>query len=560
MLRHVEGHTRSPDASHPIEPPSGAPAGARWRFDWTLLSIVVAAAVLRIATIDTRGLWLDEAVTVDQTTRSLLGAIFTQVGGTHPPLFHILMHYWIGAFGLSEVALRSFGLLFGMLAIPAAYWAGRVLYDRRVGLVAAGLLAISPYHIWYSQEARMYTMMMFFGLLSVGFLALAIERNRVWYWLAYFLVTLLGLFTHYFFAFLVVGQVLYFLIFEVFGTQIQRGRQGTRSASLRRPWRIFVDVPQLGPWLEVNTVMAAALLAWAEWAVFFPPDNEISPLLKSVSSGGLGYGQVAPSFAVRFNDVGAMIVELLAGFHPSPVMFTLVAMWPLWIYAMLMLFDYLGPIRRRTTMLVWAVSGIPMVWAIGQWQGQVLASRYAMALAAPLVLLCARLMSRMPQRILSGVLSVVIVVSLVAWADQSFDTANEMRYDNREAITTIVDSYQPGDVVIYEPFYVDVIFNYYLPKSIPSYGFPQYGLYGRLRSGKAQLGQDLDRVVGPSRRVWVFLSFQDVSSIRGDAYNTTMWFARNGFRVKQDRPLNKVRLIEFEATAARTSKTIGAQQ
>ena len=544
-----------------LNPPTAPTAATqRWRFDWLLVGIVVIAAVLRIATINTRGLWLDEAVTVDQTTRSLVAAIFTQVGGTHPPLFHILMHYWIGAFGLSEVALRSFGLLFGMLAIPAAYWAVRVLYTRRAGLIAALLLAISPYHIWYSQEARMYSMMMFFGLLSVGFLALAIERNRARYWLGYFVATLLGLFTHYFFAFLVIGQVLYFFLYEVIGTEVSLGRREARRASLWHPWRVFSDVPQLAPWLGVNAVMGAALLAWVEWAVFFPPDNELSPLLKSVSNAGLGYGQLPPSFAVRFNDVGAMIVELVGGFHPSPVMFTLVAMWPLSIYAVLSLFDYLCAMRRRTTLLVWSASGILLVWAIGQWQGQVLASRYAMALVAPLVVLAARLLSRMPRRMLSGVLTVAVVVSLVAWTDQSFDPANEMRYDNREAITTIVDAYKPGDVVIYEPFYVDVIFNYYLPKSIPSYGFPQYGLYGRLRNDKVQLGQDLDRVVGPSRRVWVFLSFQDVSNIRGDAYNTTMWFVRNGFRVKQDRQLNHVRLIEYEATAARIRKPIGARR
>ena len=536
-------------SSAPHAPATGA---RRWRFDWTLLWIILAGVALRIATIDTRGLWLDEAVTVDQTIRSLAGTILTQAGGTHPPLFHILMHYWILAFGLGEIALRSFGLLFGALSIPAAYWAGRALYSRRVGIIAALIIAVSPYHIWYSQEARMYTMMLFFGLLSVALLARAIERNTARAWLAYSAPTLLGLFTHYFFAFLVVGQVLYFLFFEVIGTEIRLGRDGMRTASARRPWRLFADVPQLGWWLGVNSVMATALLAWMGWAVFFLPD-ETSPLILSVSNVGLGYGHVAPSFAVRFNDVGTVIVELFGGFHSSPVMFALVAMWPLSIYVILLLLDYTRAMNRRTRILVWSASGIPLVWGIGQWQGQVLASRYFMALAAPLALLLARLLSRMSRRVLTGVLMALVAVSVVAWADQSFNPANVMRYDNREAITAIVEGYQPGDVVIYEPYYLDVMFDYYLPKRIPSYAFPQYGLYGSLRNGKAQLGQDLDRVVGPSRHVWVFLSFQDVATIRGDAYNTIKWFERNGFRVKRNQQLNHVRLVELEATGARTA-------
>lgn len=517
-------------------------------YAWSLFGIFVLGVGLRILTMDTRGLWLDEAVTVDQTARPLWQVILTQVGGTHPPLFHILMHFWEHAFGLSEVALRSYALLFGAAAIPLAYWAGMRFYDRRTGLIAALILALSPYHIWYSQEARMYSMLMFFGLLSITTLMLAIRHNTWLRWLAFFVVTFLGTFSHYFFAFLVIGEALFFFFFEIVARERDLGRRGERRATLARPWLMFKDIPQLAGWLSTNLVIAVSAYAWLYWAVFFIP-KEISPLLLSVSSGGLGYGQPGPSFAIRFNDVGMMLVEALTGFHPSQAMFALVAMWPLMIYLLLLLFDLAGPVNRRTSLLLCSASGIPMIWTIGQWQGQALASRYSMAVLAPVVILSAAVISWMPRRSRFVVLIAGALVALVAYTDQSFNPNNVMRYDNRRAIAYVAQKFKPGDIIIYEPFYTDVLFRYYLPKYLPAYDFPQHGFNGTVRDAKVQIGQDLSRVVTTAPRVWFVLSFQNIAKLRGDAYNTEMWFLRNGYKVKRNIQMNQVQVIQYERVA-----------
>lgn len=518
---------------------------------WVLAGVFIAGLALRLSTIDTRGLWLDEAVSIDQASRPLSAAIMTQVGGVHPPLFHILMHYWIGAFGSGEVAVRSFALVFGMAAVLAAYWAGKELFDSsRVGLLAAGVIAFSPYHIWYAQEARMYTMVLLFGLLSVGFLGSAVRRGSPGRWTAYFAVTLLGLFSHYFFAVLVLGEALYFLVSEVFGRLSALSREGRRRTRWLRPWRVFSEVPALGMWLVAMVAMGGALSAWVTWAVILPQVTAgRGTLIASITSAGLGYGQLAPSFAVRFNDVVLVLVEMTAGFHPEPAMFGLVAMWPLVIYLTLLLLGRLEPMRRETVMLVWCTSGVVLVCAIGQWQGQVLASRYFMALAAPAGLLVARLIDRIPGRGRVAIVAIGIALALVAWTDQSFDHANMMRYDDREAIAYVARSYRPGDVIVYEPFYTDVLFAYYLPKDLVAYDFPQRGDFGAVRNAKAQIGQDLARVTASSRRVWLVLSYQNIDALRGDTYNTTQWLVRNGFGQRQHTVLNQVEVLRFDATA-----------
>jgi mannosyltransferase len=531
-----------------------APAHRASRDRWILAGILAVGVFLRVSTIDTRGLWLDEAVSLDQANRTLAGTIATQVGGVHPPLFHILMHFWIQLVGTGEVALRSFALLFGVAAIAAAWWAGRVLIGPRVGLLAAAIVAVSPYQVWYSQEARMYTMMLFFAMLSLGFLGLAIREGTPGRWTAYFAVTILGLYSHYFFAFLVAGEVVYVVVFEVFGRLGRMKLEGTRRSSWRHPWRAFSDVPLLGPWLVATVAMAVTLGAWVAYAVVLPQFAAGgSPLIGSITSSGLGYGQLPPSFAVRFNDVVLTLVELTAGFHPSPVMFGLVATWPLLIYVMLLMLGRISPLRRETIMLIWCSSGMLMVWALGQWQGQVLASRYFMALSAPVVLLGARLLDLIPARARTAMVIAGVALALVGWADQSIDPANMMRYDDREAIAYVAGSQRPGDVIVYEPFYTDVLFNYYLPKSLVAYEFPQRGVLGEVRNSKSLIGQDLSRVTAGSKRVWLVLGFQDIAALRGDAYNTTEWLLRNGFTRTLDRTMTNVEVLRFDAAPAPTT-------
>ena len=111
---------------------------------------------VRVAT--SRGLWVDEAISVSQAQlpfgEMLADCTTTDV---HPPLHHALLWVTVRLFGTSEFAVRLPSLIAGVALVPAMCWVGSVLYDRRTGWVAAMLAAIAPFCVWYSQEARMYS-------------------------------------------------------------------------------------------------------------------------------------------------------------------------------------------------------------------------------------------------------------------------------------------------------------------------------------------------------------------------------------------------------------------
>jgi 4-amino-4-deoxy-L-arabinose transferase-like glycosyltransferase len=120
---------------------------------------------------------------------------------THPPAYYVLMWAWTKLFGAGLAAIRLPSALFGILSIPLLYWTGSLIGQRKAGLLAAGLLAFSGYHVFWSKVARMYSLTCFLGLLATVLLLLLVrsERRRPLLEAGYAAVILLGLASHIFF-------------------------------------------------------------------------------------------------------------------------------------------------------------------------------------------------------------------------------------------------------------------------------------------------------------------------------------------------------------------------
>jgi len=101
----------------------------------------------------------------------------------HPPLYYLLLRLWVGLLGDSVVSFRAFSVLAGLLVIPLGYWLGVELFgSRRAGWLAAALLAVSPFHVLYSQQARPYSFWTATIVISCIALlrALRLARRRDW--------------------------------------------------------------------------------------------------------------------------------------------------------------------------------------------------------------------------------------------------------------------------------------------------------------------------------------------------------------------------------------------
>ncbi|WP_206602965.1 glycosyltransferase family 39 protein [Leptolyngbya ohadii] len=218
-----------------------------WQHLWLLMGVTALGLVLRLIGLADKPLWTDEfstivfslgnsflTVPIDQVINAnqLLEPLRPRAGvgidqvvqslfseSNHPPLYFMLSHFWLKLFPpnslgvVSAWAARSLAVLFGVAAIPLSYCLGWLAFrSRAVSHLAAGLMAVSPFAIYLSQEARHYTLPILWIIASLCCLMVAARtiRDRTplpgwicWVWI---LVNGLGIATHYFFAFTLAAE------------------------------------------------------------------------------------------------------------------------------------------------------------------------------------------------------------------------------------------------------------------------------------------------------------------------------------------------------------------
>lgn len=132
-----------------------------------IIIILGLGLILRLISLN-QSLWIDEATSALTTKMSLLD-FFNKFspGDFHPPLYYLTLRIWSLFFGISEIAIRSLSILFGIGTIYIVYLIGKSILNKNAGLITALLLATSGLHVYYSQEARMYSMSTFLVVFSI---------------------------------------------------------------------------------------------------------------------------------------------------------------------------------------------------------------------------------------------------------------------------------------------------------------------------------------------------------------------------------------------------------
>jgi len=181
-----------------------------------MLILIYVALILRIIRLDFQPLWWDEGWTVYFAVADVPTMVARTAIDIHPPFYYLILHFWTLVIGSSATSVRLFSALIGTLTIPLIFLVGRRLFGVRGGMMAALTMALAPFHIYYSQEARMYALATLLVLASVYLFLTLLEREEKgaasWIdWVLYALVTALAMYTQYYAAFIAVAQTVFLL-------------------------------------------------------------------------------------------------------------------------------------------------------------------------------------------------------------------------------------------------------------------------------------------------------------------------------------------------------------
>jgi len=178
-----------------------------------LTAITLVGLAVRLWRIGHQSFWYDESFTVELVHHSpgKMFGLFPKMETT-PPLYYCVSWVWVRIFGFGEAGLRSLSAVVGTATIPVAYSIGARLMTRRIGLTAAALVAFNPLLIWYSQEARSYSTLVFTSSLSLLAFAWALQGPPTWRRLgAWGLAAGLALCTHYYASIVLVPEAIVLL-------------------------------------------------------------------------------------------------------------------------------------------------------------------------------------------------------------------------------------------------------------------------------------------------------------------------------------------------------------
>jgi mannosyltransferase len=415
---------------------------------WLILGI---GALLRLATLGVQSLWLDEGVTFWTIHRDLPGLVDQLATGFRP--FYFLVLYPAYLIGTDEWLLRLPSALAGIASIALLYLLGKKLFDARTGFLAAALLAFSPLHLWYSQEARFYALL---GLLSLGavyFAVRGITHNRLMDWILFGLFEGLGLWTE-------SGAVWYILAINLAGLLLL---QKLFRERLIFGW-VLAQVVGVALYLpRLSTFASAVQGGGTSWI----PPATIRELLRLISDFSGGFMQPAWYGIISILFVGAGVAlgarRLLREVPDRMVAYAVLIPW---LVIPVAANFFLSQPYFRPEMLGFLFGS----------RSSIFLTRNLITIIFPLLLLLARslmLLYHQPARswrILSQSLTIGL---LFLYGFGYFNNHLAIRKeDYRSAAYWISENAEPGDLVLTSPGYLEQPVAYYYYHKEPVQNLP----------------------------------------------------------------------------------------
>jgi mannosyltransferase len=414
-----------------------------------LLAIVLGGAFLRLYHLGAQSLGADDTWSVWIAQLSLSKIVQATAADVHPPLYYFLLHYWMATFGTSELAVKLLSIVFGVLSIIIVYALGRQLFDERVGLVGAFILAVSSFNIRYSQETRMYSLLVLLGLLSMYFFIRLSERSTPITWAGYVISTTLLLYTHAYGLFLLIAQNLYVVTLLV----VSR-----KDVFWWRRWAVLqlMVIVLFAPWVPVLIHQSSGASSGQQAAFLALPgaSTAVVDALTSYAGGTL--------LLAIF-----LVLSLLSLVTYSSSDGTISSTAPLHALRRYVRGMRITHVHAQYFLIVWFLTILLLPVALSLFSTVRFDDRYTITASVALYLLVAKGITNIkPRTVQLAVVIVIVVLSAVnvqAYVNNQIPEqwAKEAWVQSRETFSVIDQQGRSGDLVILYPQFLWSVNKYY---------------------------------------------------------------------------------------------------
>lgn len=486
---------------------------------YLLILIFVSGFIIRIDLINFESAWIDEAYSIQLSTKSVHEIIIGCLNDQHPPLYYIFLKLWMaGSINVAKARLLS--AFIGTITIIQTFLIEKELKINSwlFILFSCFYISVSPMHIWYSQEARMYIILLFFTLLSVQFsikilsdLCSTKHKTSNFNWIIFIFVNILSLYTHYFSIFIILFELLNF-IFVVRYKKINLKQANFGLFSFSAIGLGFV------PWIPVliNQVLFHNL-AWI-------PDTTVNILIISVNRLLFGPAVVLLPKYLNIILFSSLIFLFLFGLKKS---------FPL-VKHNLFLF---------IIMISWIT--IPLLFmVIISISKPIIQFKQLIIILVPLIIIFTFQLINSFKKI--GLLIVVGLLSLNAFS--SYVQQINLTKDDWRGLTKFVEENfdYDGDAIFFNSSSAQLGFDLYKKEYLPTFGYPpDYEIInGGWQGTKLNITQEinnLELLKTNYKRIWYIQYYPGLWDPQNLIFN---WF-NNNMHVQMEKPFGSILMVLF---------------
>lgn len=379
-----------------------------------LLPLIIIACGVSLWSIFSQSIRLDEAQSIWMFSKPVPTILSITLADVHVPLYGFLLHFWMQIFGNSILAARSLSFLIFLATLPVLYMFVKEASNKQIALLTLTLFTLSPFIIWYTGEARMYTLFTFVTSLNHLFFLRMIKSNANSGKLGYFVSLLLGYYTHYFFSFLVMTQMIY-----TAGIYIYRIRNSIDLQFVRRTILIIFS-------------SALFFLPWIYFLVMTGTATNSQPLIPPPTS---------------FN-IFQTLVNFLFGFQTQGIQSILVSLWPLSVMILFFVFTKRKRVEINGSAYLLLASFLPIILVfLVSYFKPIFLSRYLIVVTPSLFFLLAWSFTQYSKKVTTWIISLVTFIMLGLMVYQTTSAATPVR-ENYDGVSRYLEkNATPKDII-----------------------------------------------------------------------------------------------------------------
>lgn len=397
------------------------------KFDLHIIFLTLLALGLRLYSVGSQSLWFDEAYTVFVSRLPIAdGWQYLVADGVHPPLYYWLIKLFL-YFGDSEVVLRMPSVLFGVLSVPAVYLLGLGWLGKKGALVSALLLTISPFSIWYSQEARMYAALAFFAIIIFGLYASLLIKLSNWRIVAFVIASSLAYLTHYFALLIPCVELVHIII------NLKRYPRFIRS------------------WTVMQVVSVLPLLLWL--VVIGKRDGQF-----------FGIGWIPQPDLI---DLLYTLINFTVGYTTrlSPIHWLVLAICLIFVFIGLR-YDWKFPPAKSLT-IIWTFLPLVLIFVLSQMR-PIYIDRFFILSQPAFLLLVGGGISFLKRNMMIISVITLFTVFVWGWTLINFGSERVEKEEWRQAGKHISQFEKPGELIVYRVLQIAIPFDYYYSGNLPT--------------------------------------------------------------------------------------------